>query len=409
VAGGRSSVQAIRLHRGRQQWIFDWLVKETGRVFHWEEEGRGELPPSVKRHAMISKHVGRQAQRLERIAGEEAAVGHVETALDFYFRAASTYAAAQHPIMEDDSAEKVYLHGRSLTCYDEVMKLAPYRIERVEVPWQGREIQCNLHLLPGKAPCAIFIPGCDMTKEMYPDPRVVHAHQRGMHMLVMDGPGQGKSNLRKIRLTADNYEKAARAVVDYLRSRPEVDAESIVVYGISFGSFWALRLAAEDRRVRAVAAPWASYDDKYFLLDTFSPRYKQLFAYLTGASSEDELDAIAAQMTMDGYASSIRCPVLMTVGEYDARSPVELVYGLFDTIRAPKELWVYEDQHHILRLAGPFHLTQGDSYALGFDWLRDAIDGRFPPDHARKVYLRVGGGGPSGTDGVGRDARRWWE
>ncbi|HXJ83689.1 MAG TPA: alpha/beta hydrolase [Candidatus Methylomirabilis sp.] len=402
---------ANRLRRDQQQWIFDWFVKETGRVFHWEEDGRGDLPRSVKRHAMISKHVGRQAQRLERIAREEMVMGHRETALDFYFGAASTYAAAQHPIMRDDSAEKAYLHGRSLACYDEVMSLAPYRIERIEVPWEDGEIQCNLHLLPGQptAPCAIFIPGCDMTKEMYPDPRVVHAHQRGMHLLVMDGPGQGTSNLRKIRLTADNYERAGRAVVDYLCSRSEIEAANIVVYGISFGSFWALRLVAEDKRVRAVAAPWASYVDKYFLLDTFSPRYKQLFVYLTGAGTEEDLDAIAARMTMDGYASSIQCPVLLTVGEYDARSPVNLVYDLFDALHSPKELWVYEDQHHILRLAGGFDVTRGDSYALGFDWLRDAIDGRFPRDHARKVYLRVGGGGPNGTDGDGRDARRWWE
>ena len=42
-----------------------------------------------------------------------------------------------------------------------------------------------------KAPLVIFIPGCDMTKEIYPDPRIMQAHYRGMHMLVIDGPGQG--------------------------------------------------------------------------------------------------------------------------------------------------------------------------------------------------------------------------
>ncbi|NND50703.1 MAG: hypothetical protein HKN60_10675, partial [Rhizobiales bacterium] len=47
-----------RLDRDRQQWIFDYMVKTTGRVFHWDEDGR-ELPPSVKSHAQISKHLGR--------------------------------------------------------------------------------------------------------------------------------------------------------------------------------------------------------------------------------------------------------------------------------------------------------------------------------------------------------------
>ena len=38
-----------RLNRDGHQWIYDWIVKETGRVFHWDEEGR-ELPGTVKSH-----------------------------------------------------------------------------------------------------------------------------------------------------------------------------------------------------------------------------------------------------------------------------------------------------------------------------------------------------------------------
>ena len=56
-----------RLNRDGHQWIYDWIVKETGRVFHWDEEGR-ELPASVKSHGQISKHLGKQAQRLEKVA-----------------------------------------------------------------------------------------------------------------------------------------------------------------------------------------------------------------------------------------------------------------------------------------------------------------------------------------------------
>ena len=59
-----------RLDRDRQQWIFDYLVKETGRVFHWDADGRN-FPESVKSHAQISKHIGRIGQRLERVAQEE--------------------------------------------------------------------------------------------------------------------------------------------------------------------------------------------------------------------------------------------------------------------------------------------------------------------------------------------------
>src|SRR5918992_1457674 len=88
----------IRLRRDSQQWEFDRVVKETGRVFHFQPPGRGGLPPSVRMHAMISKHVGKVGQRLERLAAEEAGAGHDATAMDLYFDAATAYAEAQHTI-----------------------------------------------------------------------------------------------------------------------------------------------------------------------------------------------------------------------------------------------------------------------------------------------------------------------
>ena len=96
-----------RLNRDGHQWIYDWIVKETGRVFHWDEEGR-ELPGTVKSHGQISKHLGRQAQRLEKVAQEEEQAGHASTAFDLYYRASAKFAAAQHPVLETND-EKKYL------------------------------------------------------------------------------------------------------------------------------------------------------------------------------------------------------------------------------------------------------------------------------------------------------------
>ena len=398
-----------RLQRDRQQWIYDYIVQETGKVFHWDEEGR-ELPKSIQSHGQISKHLGRIAQRYEKIAAEEEAAGHTETAMELYFRAANTFAGAQHPVLETND-EKRYLHGRSLANYDKVIEYAPYPIERVEIPWEGVELQCNFHMLPGKptAPTVIFIPGCDMTKEMFPDPRVVEAHLRGMHMLVVDGPGQGMSNLRNIKLTHDNYERAMLGVVDYLETRDEVQSDAITFYAISMGSFWGLQVAASgDPRVKAVAGPWASYIDKYFILDTFSPRYKQLFGYLTGAGSEEELDEIVGKMTVSGREADIKCPVLLTVGEYDSRSPSELIYDFYHKINAPKELWVYEDRYHQARLFEG-GMARNDTHLFALDWLRDALAGKFPAGHDRQLYLRSSGGGPNGDATHGKDAQHWWE
>ena len=399
-----------RLRRDRQQWIFDYIVQETGQVFHWDE-GVRDLPASVKSHAQISKHLGRIGQRLERVAAEEEQAGHPHTAMELYFRAASTFMHAQHPILETND-EKRYLHDRCLANYAKMAEYAPYPIERVEVPWEGHEIQCNLHLLPGKpkAACVIAIPGCDVTKEFYPDPLAVHAHQRGMHLLVMDGPGQGTSNLRGIKVTPDNYERALLSVVDYLETRDEIDADAITIYAISMGAFWGFQVAATgDPRIKAVAGPWASYIDKYYIMDTFSPRYKQLFGYLTGAQSEEELDGILSKMTVEGREGDIKCPVLMTVGEYDSRSPTELIYNFYDKVTAPKELWVYEDQYHMARMFPGGDFARIDTHMMAFDWIVDALAGKFPAGHARQTYLRSGGGGPHGPQGEGQDSFHWWE
>ena len=93
-----------------------------------------------------------------------------------------------------------------------------------------------------------------------------------MHVFCFDGPGHAESNLRGIKVTADSYEDAASAALDHLLKRPEIDAERVGVYAISFGAFWGLR--------------FASVCAKYFLMDLESPRWKQLFAYLTQSRTE---------------------------------------------------------------------------------------------------------------------------
>ena len=80
---------------------------------------------------MISKHVGLQARRIEALAQAEAVADHPETALDFYFQATVLYAGAQHVIFRNND-EKRYLYAGVRRCYDQVIALAPYRIEHVD-------------------------------------------------------------------------------------------------------------------------------------------------------------------------------------------------------------------------------------------------------------------------------------
>ena len=398
------------LRRDEQQWVFDYLIKETGKTFHFQPDGRGRLPRTVRSHDMIAKHVGLAAKKSERLAEAEAAAGHRETAMELYYQATLQYADAQHVVFETGD-EKRFLHGGLMRCYDKVRELAPYRIEHVDVPWNGTIVSGNLHLAPGDGPkpLVFYVPGCDQTKEAWPHPYYNQALQRGMHAFSFDGPGQGESNLRGIRLTADNYEDAASAVIDYLLQRPEVDAKKIGVYALSFGSYWGMRIAAKEKRLAAVAAPWASFVDKYYLMTEESPRYKQLFAYLTQSESEEELDKVVADMHMEGRMEKITAPTLLVSGEYDPRAPISEVIRLFDQMKAPAELWLLPDQHHngSITQKARSSVWEADIHAFVCDWLRDRFNG-MPVKHPGKVmWIDPAGAGPNAPNATYK--RRWFE
>jgi pimeloyl-ACP methyl ester carboxylesterase len=407
---GRSKKGKPHLQRDNQQWFFDWMVKETGKPFHFQPDGRGRLPRTVRSHDMIAKHMGMAARKTERLAQAEVEAGHKETAMELYYTAALEYADAQHVVFETGD-EKKFLHGGVMRCYDQVRELAPYRIEHVDVPWNGTVVSGNLHLAPGDGPKPLifYVPGCDQTKEAWPHPYYNQALQRGMHVFSFDGPGQGESNLRGIRLTDDNYEDAAGAVIDTLMKREEVDAKKIGVYALSFGSFWGMRIAAKNRNIAAVAAPWASFVDKYYLMTEESPRYKQLFAYLTQSSNEVELDAVWQKMTMEGLMDKITCPTLIVTGEYDPRAPVDEVYRLFDQMKAPAELWVLPDQHHngSITQKGRSSVWEADIHAFVCDWMRERFNG-VPVKHPGKtLWLDPAGAGPNATSVTVK--RRWFD
>src|SRR5919202_1995062 len=240
--------------RDNQQWLLDYLVKTTGRVQNFGNDER-QLPAEVKSYTMIPRVLQKHAQQQEQIAQRAAAAGHTETARDLYWRATQTYIEAQHAIFEDDDPEKIYLHGKVLECYDRLIETSDYPLERVEIPWGQHRLQGLLHLLPDRrrAPTILLVPGMDMTKESLPSPLDNLFLKRGVHVLALDGPGQGVSNIRKIRVDADNYADAGRAALDYLAGRPEVDADQIALFGLSMGSYWAPLIASRDRRGEAGA------------------------------------------------------------------------------------------------------------------------------------------------------------
>ena len=394
------------LARDNQQWVYDYLIQQTGRTYHWQSDGRGPLPKSVRSHAMISKHLGKHALKVEALAKVELAAGHRESALEFYIEAAHIFSKAQHPIFELNE-EKKFLYAGLRRCWDQVIALSPYKIETINVPWNGSTLTGFLHINPhvkGKAPLLIKLGGCDATQEGDPSPVSNPAHHRGFHLFTLDGPGQGHSNMRGIKLTGDNYQPATSAVLDVLVKRPEIDADRIGMLGTGGGSIWGLRVIAEDHRIKA-AATSSTYTDPFHLMNVEVPRWKQLFAFLTQSTSEKELDEVMKAMQVSGHMRKIKCPLLMVSGEYDLRDPIDEVYEVFSELKVPGTLWVFADQFHLVKLeTGGTDMVHNH---MMVDWVKDRLDGKPVPHPGEVLYIEPGGAGPNGP--TVKRKRKWYE
>jgi dipeptidyl aminopeptidase/acylaminoacyl peptidase len=380
--------------RDNQQWILDWLVKTTGRVQNFANDER-DLPFEVKSYRMIPRVLYKEASHYETIAKAAESAGHLDTARELYRRASQVYHEAQHSIFEDDNKQKIYLHGKHIECYDKIVTYTDNPIEKVEIPWEGKQIQGRFHLLKDKriAPTVLFLPGMDMTKETFPNPLSNPFLRRGFHVLSIDGPGQGISNLRKIRVSDENYEQAASAAIDYLKDRSEVDSKNIVIAGISFGCHWGVRTAARDHRVKALATTYAVVGPKRAIFEEASPRFKQMFMYMAGIKNENEFDAMWQKMDTKGYSTNVKCPTLLTMGEYDPLCHLEDAIDFFDELTCPKELWVLENEFHRISLREG--IGGIEIYPYIADWLRDEVDGRHPKNLNKTIFItQNSGAGP---------------
>src|SRR5262245_53159707 len=131
--------------------------------------------------------------------------------------------------------------------------------ERVEIPYEGKALYGILRKPAGieRPPVMVMICGLDSAKEeteAYERPFL----ERGIAVLVFDGPGQGEGEY-DFAIRGD-YEVPARAVVDWVTQRGDLDARRIGLWGVSLGGYYAPRAAAFDERIKACIALGGPFD-----------------------------------------------------------------------------------------------------------------------------------------------------
>jgi dienelactone hydrolase len=385
-----------RTRRMREQsWVLDKIIQATGPDYFWPMTDELlntvglDLYTDIKsiraratKCADISRELARVAAKREAIAKKAEEEGRLITARDNYFSAAACYHHAQGPIHEDDNEENIYYNARKIECYDNFIKNAPRPIERVEIPFEDKSLPGFLHLPrknSEKVPCVIHLGGMDMFKEMlvmvYGDKLL----ERGMAVFAFDGPGQNEAAMRKIRCGTDNFVQAGQAAVDFLEGRPEIDSEKIAITGVSMGSFWGPQIAAYEHRLKAVAGYFVCHEPGMnTIFNVACPVFKDRYMWMAGYEDEDEFDKFAKTLSLKGIAANIECPVMIVAGGDDELSPIEYTYDLYDEIKAPKKLVVYEGEHH-----GVSHIF--DVKTMIADWFRDRFDGK--PMKSERIFI----------------------
>src|SRR5712692_3846560 len=191
--------------------------------------------------------------------GEEAEVQECYQSAGYhYFHAAITYHFGKFLFVHRPDELRT-AHEHVVHSYQKGLPYFDFPGERVAIPYEEGGTMYGIFRKPWhtpKPPVVILIPGLDSVKEElhnYGDEFL----RRGMAVLAIDGPGQGEMEF-EYPLRFD-YEVPIRYAIDYLESRPDVDASRVGLMGVSLGGYYVVRAAAFERRVKATISNGGPY------------------------------------------------------------------------------------------------------------------------------------------------------
>jgi pimeloyl-ACP methyl ester carboxylesterase len=289
--------------------------------------------------------------------------GHDLSAGEGFVRAAVCYHFAKFVWVVDAERNRATT-GKAIAALASAHELLDPTAERVEAPLDSASIAGNLRrphdVAP--APLVVLIPGLDSTKEEFFHWEDVFL-RRGMATLSMDGPGQGESGFA-LNIRPD-YEVAFAAMLDAVAGREDVDVDRVGAVGVSMGGYYAPRAAAFEPRIRAVAGISGPYDMSSNW-DNLPSLTRETLQHHTGASSQEEARARAAELNLAGVAERIAVPALVVTGKLDRLIPWEDTKRIADEI--PGADWVlYDEGTHVCNNL-PFRYRP-----LVGDWMADKL------------------------------------
>jgi esterase FrsA len=278
-----------------------------------------------------------------------------------YIRAWRLYSFGRWPIPASPGKQRSY--EKAITAFLAHARFMDPPLEVVHIPFEGKEIIAYLRLPKNPkapVPLVIAVNGLDSRKEDLAE-SFGAILPLGVGYLAVDGPGTGQNPI-KVSETAD---RMLSKVIDYAQSRPEVDKNRIAMHGVSWGAYWATKMAIIERaRLRGCSAqspPVDKFFQKDFLMNSLRGNREYLFdqvpalmSIMEGVHSLDEMGEYMPKLSLvnEGLLGKPMAPMLILAGVLDTQVPIDDEYLLLSKGDVPKEAWINPHGGHLGRQVG---------------------------------------------------------
>lgn len=352
-------VRLIGLKRITKKFWYRWIA--SGAEFY-------DIESTISRTKNLEtwcREWCKTAESYKKLAIKSVGHGSLLSAHRFFLKASVYYYLAQWAIF-DITDEKQDAYRQSKACFLDAMKYDPIPVQETTIEHEGLQMPGYIRVpdVEGKLPAILFIHGMDSAKEeVYWTER--EAVQRGFVTMYFDGPGQGELYiLQKVQWQL-HFDAAIVKVLDYLAQHPKVDARNLFVCGLSWGGFWALKVAAlqKDRIKGCISLGGPPHSDHFHSLPL---PIRMRFARLFG--SIENSDHIIKEMDIRGLYENIECPCLVIHGKKDPLVPFKFVEDMVNRMRATVDFLVYKDGDHCCTM----YAAKNRAYAA--DWLLDKVN-----------------------------------
>src|SRR6202171_3446115 len=278
-----------------------------------------------------------------------------------YIRAWRLYSFGRWPIPASPGKQRSY--EKALEAFLDHARFFDPPLEIVKIPFEGKEIIGYLRLpktATGLVPLVIAVNGLDSRKEDLTE-SFSAILPFGIGYLAVDGPGTGQNPI-KVSETSD---RMLSKVIDYAQSRPEIDKNRIAMHGVSWGAYWATKMAIVERaRLRGCSAqspPVDKFFQKDFLMNSLLGNREYLFDQvpalmniLEGVHTLEEMGEYLPKMSLvrQGLLGKPMAPMLILAGVLDTQVPIDDIYLLLSKGDTAKEAWINPKGGHLGRQIG---------------------------------------------------------